>query len=1065
MIRNSIFRKILFLFSIISSLNILAQKIDMELFKSIKPRSIGPAGMSGRITAIDVVQKNTDIIYVGSASGGLWKSTSGGVAWEPIFDDQPAASIGALAMDQNVPDIIWVGTGEGNPRNTQTSGNGVYKSLDGGKTWKFLGLEKTRNIHRVIIDPTNSNTVYVGAQGSAWGESTERGVFKTTDGGKTWRKVLFVDNKTGIADLVMDPSNPNKLIAAMWQFRRWPWDFKSGGPGSGIYISFDGGESWQKKSDKDGIPKGDLGRIGLAFAKNNSNVVYALIEAKKNGLYKSNDGGFTWALVTEENVSNRPFYYHEIYVDPENENRVYNLFSSVTVSEDGGKTFRSLINDIHPDHHAWWINPKDGNYIIDGNDGGLAISRDRGKTWAFIGNLPLGQFYHVTADNETPYNIYGGLQDNGSWMGPSKVLAQGDIRNSYWQGIGGGDGFDAAADLIDSRFVYSMSQGGALQRFDIVSGDRKGIRPIHPDGQKLRFNWNAGFAQDPINKSVIYYGSQYLHKSFDKGDSWQIISPDLTTNDPAKQKTDESGGLTVDATGAENYTAIIAIAPSPLKDGVIWVGTDDGNVQVTKDGGKNWENVIKNFKGVPAGSWVPQIRASNFKAEEAFVVINNYRNDDWKPYVYQTADYGKTWTPIVKESDVAGYALTFIQDPVQENLFFLGTEFGLYISIDAGKNWTKWTNGYPTVSTYDFAIQPRENDLVIATFGRSIYVFDDIRPFRQLAKESNALLEKKVKLFPISDSYQYSFKSAPGMGSPGQGEFRGQNLQRGAMISYYLNSDTSQAQGGSRVRIEIFDKDNKLVRTLSPRYEKGMNRIYWGFEGRGVRMPGFGMFGGGGGGAAAAAAAGAGGRGGPGGGRFGGRGGDEPAGPSVLPGDYKVKITFQRVSDSTTVKVSTDPRLNVKLENLFERRQMYQDIIPKIDAVTKITDKLNAAETTNNLIEEKLRTKFGPAFADIRKLNQSIKDSIKVLYELVNSPKVTTQTSVRNENILSTKLRNAYSAITGYWDKPGDTEKISLMMFDKLYTPVMERINKFFDKDWVNYRKAVEDAKISLFDN
>jgi len=373
MIRNSIFRKILFLFSIISSLNILAQKIDMELFKSIKPRSIGPAGMSGRITAIDVVQKNTDIIYVGSASGGLWKSTSGGVAWEPIFDDQPAASIGALAMDQNVPDIIWVGTGEGNPRNTQTSGNGVYKSLDGGKTWKFLGLEKTRNIHRVIIDPTNSNTVYVGAQGSAWGESTERGVFKTTDGGKTWRKVLFVDNKTGIADLVMDPSNPNKLIAAMWQFRRWPWDFKSGGPGSGIYISFDGGESWQKKSDKDGIPKGDLGRIGLAFAKNNSNVVYALIEAKKNGLYKSNDGGFTWALVTEENVSNRPFYYHEIYVDPENENRVYNLFSSVTVSEDGGKTFRSLINDIHPDHHAWWVNPKDGNYIIDGNDGGLAI--------------------------------------------------------------------------------------------------------------------------------------------------------------------------------------------------------------------------------------------------------------------------------------------------------------------------------------------------------------------------------------------------------------------------------------------------------------------------------------------------------------------------------------------------------------------------------------------------------------------------------------------------------------------------------------------------------------------
>ncbi|MEK6552682.1 MAG: hypothetical protein AABZ54_04450, partial [Bacteroidota bacterium] len=382
------------------------------------------------------------------------------------------------------------------------------------------------------------------------------------------------------------------------------------------------------------------------------------------------------------------------------------------MSEDGGKTFKPLIEaDIHPDHHAWWIDPKDGNHIIDGNDGGLAMSLDRGKTWRFIGNLPLGQFYHINVDMEKPYNLYGGLQDNGSWRGPGRVLSSGDIRNSYWENIGGGDGFDAAADQLDSRYIYSMSQGGSLQRLDKISGDRKSIRPVHPNGDKLRFNWNAAFAQDPVNKSVIFYGSQYLHKSTNKGDSWEIISPDLTTNDKSKQKQNESGGLTFDVTGAENFTTTLAIAPSPVTEGIIWVGTDDGNIQLTKDGGKTWENVVKNIKGVPEGSWVPQIRASSYNAEEAFVVINNYRRDDWKPYVFQTTDFGKSWKAIVKESDVVGYALTFIQDPIQKNLYFLGTEFGLYISIDAGKTWTKWTSGYPTVSTYDFAIQPRENDL------------------------------------------------------------------------------------------------------------------------------------------------------------------------------------------------------------------------------------------------------------------------------------------------------------------------------------------------------------------
>ncbi len=1031
---------LLFLFGllVVSSQNVIAQKLDMDLFKGLKPRSIGPAGMSGRITAIDVVLNNPDIIYVGSASGGLWRSTNGGASWEPIFDEQPAASIGALAVDQNVPDVIWVGTGEGNPRNSQTSGNGVYKSLDGGKTWTFMGLEGTRNIHRLIIDPRNSNTVYVGSQGSPWGESSERGVFKTTDGGKTWRKVLFVDTKTGIADLIMDPSNPNKLIAAMWEFRRWPWFLKSGGAGSGLFISFDGGETWQRKTDKDGLPKGDLGRIGLAIARNNPKIIYALVEAKKNGLYKSEDGGFKWQLVTEENVSNRPFYYHEIYVDPENELRLYNLFSSVTMSEDGGKTFKTLISgrEIHPDHHAWWINPNDGSFIIDGNDGGLAISRDRGKTWSFVVNLPLGQFYHINADLKKPYNVVGGLQDNGTWYGPSSVLTGGGIRNSYWESVGGGDGFDAAVDLQDSRYLYSMSQGGALGRYDLISGDDKSIRPVHPKGEKLRFNWNAGFAQDPINKSVIYYGSQYLHKSSNKGDSWQIISPDLTTNDPSKQKANESGGLTYDATGAENYTTILAVAPSSVKEGIIWVGTDDGNVQVTKDGGKTWENVIKNIKGVPEGSWVPQIKASSFNAEEAFVVINNYRRDDWKPYVFQTTDLGKTWKPIVKETDVAGYALTFVQDPTEKNLYFLGTEFGLYFSIDAGKNWNKWTNGYPTVSTYDFAIQPNEHDLVVATFGRSIYIFDNIKPLAELAKSGASLLDKKLKLFSIPDAYQYAYKSMPGMYASPVNDFAGENIKSGAMITFYANPDSIKEN--DKVKMEIFDKEGKVIRTINQKFEKGFNRVYWTFERKGVRMPsgGFGR----GGGARA--------------------GNEEPTGPQVMPGDYKVKLSFKRFADSANVKVLSDPRLNVVADNLLEREKLYNEIIPKIESVTKAMERLDESDKTLTLVEEKTKDKNN---SELKKLNKALKDSIKALREIVSSPQV--QGLYSNDELLGSKLRRAYGSIIGYWDKPGETEKIALDAFEKSYQSFIKKVNAFYDKDWKLYKEAVDKNNIMLIEN
>jgi len=496
-----------------------AQEFSMDLVKNMKPRNIGPGGMSGRVTAIDVVTSNPDVMYVGTASGGLWKSTSGGVKWNPIFDNEVTASIGAVAIQQSNPSVIWVGTGEGNPRNSLNGGYGIYKSLDGGKSWKAMGLQKTRHIHRVIIDPTNPDIVYVGAIGSPWGEHPERGVYKTTDGGKTWNKILFANNKTGAADLVMDPTNPNKLIAAMWEHKRDPWFFNSGGEGSGLHITHDGGETWKKLSSEDGLPKGNLGRIGIGIATNKPNIVYALIEAKKNGLYKSENGGFTWKLVNDNSsgrgaggIGNRPFYYSDIFVDPENENRVYSVFTYVNVSEDGGKSFSALMpaygvsNGIHPDHHAWWIHPTDGSFMMDGNDGGFNITRDGGKTWRFIGNIPVAQFYHINVDNEYPYNVYGGMQDNGSWRGPAYVWKDQGIRNSYWQEISFGDGFDVVPDRDDSRYGFTMSQQGNVSRYDWVTGNNYGIRPTHPDPDvKLRFNWNSAINIDPFNNSTIYF--------------------------------------------------------------------------------------------------------------------------------------------------------------------------------------------------------------------------------------------------------------------------------------------------------------------------------------------------------------------------------------------------------------------------------------------------------------------------------------------------------------------------------------------------------------------------------
>src|SRR6478672_1285676 len=775
------------------SLTLIAQNIDISRLKNFKPRNIGPAGMSGRITTIDVVNTDQNTWYVGSASGGVWKTTNAGASWTPVFDKEGTLNIGSIAIQQSNPSVVWVGTGEGNPRNSLNLGDGIFKTMDAGKTWKKMGLEKTKNLHRIIIDPTNPNTVYAAAIGNPYAEHPERGVYKTTDGGATWNRILFTNDTSGCADLAMDPSNPNKLIANMWQHRRTPWSFKSGGPGSGLYITYDGGKNWKKLGKDDGLPEGNYGRIGIAFSQSMPSRVYAMVEATKNGLYKSDDGGAKWELVNSDPkwVTNRPFYFQDIAVDTKNENRLYSIHDVIDISEDGGKTFRTLLQygGIHPDHHAWWISPQDPDFILDGNDGGMGITRDRGRSWNFNENLPVGQFYHINVDNQLPYNVMGGMQDNGTWHGPAYTWINGGLRNFYWNNIGGGDGFDAMPDAGDPDWVYSMSQGGNLQRLNYKTGENWFLKPPALDTSvKLRFNWNSAIAQDPFDKSTIYYGSQFVHKSTNKGASWQTISPDLTTNDTAKIDQSENGGLTLDITGAENYCTILAIEPSAKEQGVIWVGTDDGNVQLTRDGGKSWTSFRGKIPGMPVGAWVPQVRASRYNAAEAFVVANDYRRGDFKPYIFRTKDYGKTWTNMLAGKNIDGYALCVLQDPAEPNLIFAGSEHGLWVSFDNGGSFQHWkTDDFPAVSTFDMAIQEREADLVVATFGRALWIMDDIRPLRRIAANKGQVFDKSITAFETPVAYQASFKDAPGYEWSTYRLWCAPNRRRGAEISYYIN--------------------------------------------------------------------------------------------------------------------------------------------------------------------------------------------------------------------------------------------------------------------------------------
>lgn len=1015
-------RFVSFCFSLLLIAATHAQSFE-QILDQYPVRSIGPSAMSGRVTAIAVPSHQPQTIYAGTASGGVWKSDNGGIAWKPIFDEQSVQSIGSVAVNPLNNDEVWVGTGEGNPRNSHNSGAGLYRSLDGGRTWTFMGLENTKTLHRIVINPQDPRIIHVAAMGSVWGPNSERGVYRSTDGGATWKLVLSANATTGCAELVQDLSNPNKLLAALWDFERKPYTFRSGGPGSGLHMSVDGGATWTRlNSDQNGMPKGDLGRIGIAISASEPNRVYAIIEAAETGVYRSNDGGYHWSLVsTEANAGNRPFYYHEIYCDPKNENRLYSIWSQVSVSEDGGKHWDILADwgEIHPDHHAFYINPADPKHLINGNDGGLNISYDGGQTWRYAENIPVGQFYHVAIDNDLPYHIYGGLQDNGSWRGPAYQWVRGPIRSHNWQELLFGDGFDVQPHPGNSMKGYAMYQGGNVYRYNLETQESVKIKPEHPGGWPLRYNWNAAIALHPSKPDALYFGSQYLHYSEDEGRSWRIISPDLTTNDTSKLHQAESGGLTIDATNAENYCSIIAIGNSAADENVLWVGTDDGNVQLSRDHGTTWANVAKNIKGLPKNAWIPYLYVSPKNPGECWVVANNYRQNDFAPYLFKTSDYGKTWVRLATPDQVKGHCLSVLPDQKNANLVFLGTDRGLWVSQNAGATWTRWKQ-FPACPVQDLKWQARENDLVVGTFGRSLFVVDDLSALQAAA--GNQAQQGSVHIYNTTTGYLVDFAQPSGVRFGADGEFAGQNRPGGSMITLWVNGEKGKKIEATGL---IYNDQGQRVRRHEMKFDSsGLYRIPYRLIQDGVLLPSHGNH---------------------------KEGETLPPGLPLAPGNYKMVIKVGNDSSSVSLKVLPsplthyDPAARQRLEANYQRFAQSADRGYKLFEGLKEAEKLSQTWLNQAYDQDSVQ-------AYLKKSFKPIADSLATLKGLFMLP-----ADYRPYEEATLRVMDRYESAISLLNGDGmENAEFALANLERHLDSVAKRSNAFFEGDWKKWINEVQ---------
>ncbi len=922
--------------------------IDVKAFEHLEWRSIGPANMGGRTADVEGVAGNPNLVYVGTASGGIWKTTNGGMSWTPIFERQGTISIGDLAVDPNNSDVIWAGTGETNVRNSVSFGDGVYRSNDGGKSWQHMGLKETERISAIIVSPRDPNTVYVGALGHAFGPNPERGVFMTTDGGKSWQKTLYIDPEHGVSDLAMDPENPNILYAGMWHFLRKPWTFESGGEKGGLYKSIDGGRTWKKITE--GLPK-LLGRIGVRAAPSNPNVVYAIVESKEGSLYRSDDKGETFKQVSkDQRIVQRGFYYTRVRVDPTDENRVYGVASTLYLSIDGGHTFKPMSTRTHVDYHAFWIDPKDPNYMWQGQDGGVAVSHNKGETWQYVNNMPLGQFYQIYADNRQPfYYVMGGLQDNGSWTGPSRTREPAGILNDDWRMVSFGDGFYMYNHPDNPDLYISEAQGGSIVLTDMQNREQQSITPAAEDGggpasnAKYRFNWNAPIHISSHDKNTVYLGGNVLFKSTDFGRTWQKISGDLTTNDPEKQK-NAGGPVSIENTAAEYNNTIISIAESPVKKGMIWAGTDDGNLQLTTDAGQTWNNLVRNVKGLGTAPLISHVEPSRTSADTAYVSFDRHMLDDFKPYIYKTTDSGKNWTDISGNLPEGAYVWVVREDPKNTNLIYAGTELGLFASYTGGKEWVSLNlKNLPTVAVHDIYIHPRENDLILATHGRSVWILDDATPIQQASAD---VLNSDLYMFDIRPALRYTTRfTRYGIADA---VFTGPNPAYGALITYYLKEKPDDK---TKVKIQILDQKGKVIREIEKvSKEKGMNRASWNlsYEGAHQRRPPSGeeqdsFFGG-------------------------------PRGARALPGTYTVKLMVGDKSVEKRVEVRLDPTVQVEttaLESTFDYAMKLRDMQSAgndaLHALDSISEQLGQREKTVKDQMPDAPEDLKKAFADYKK--------------------------------------------------------------------------------------------------
>jgi photosystem II stability/assembly factor-like uncharacterized protein len=1065
-----------------------------DKLKNLEFREIGPAVMGGRIDDFGVVESNPNIVYVGTASGGVWKTTNSGTTWEPVFDKESVSTIGDIAIAPSDPAVVWVGTGEPNNRQSSSWGDGIYKSLDAGKTWQKMGLTATHHIGRIVIHPRNPEVVYAAALGHLWGPNPERGVYKTTDGGKTWNQVLKINDDTGVSDIAMDPESPDTLYAAAYERRRTPFGFNGGGPDSAIYKTVDGGATWKKLVK--GLPYengGDTGRIGLDIYRKDPNIVYAIVQHEKGGTYRSEDKGETWKKMGDTNP--RPSYYSQIRIDPNNDLRIWELGAQMFYSEDGGKTFSTQrVKGIHGDFHAMWIDPADSNHVITGSDGGIHWSYDNGRTWDFINTIAIGQFYEVGLDNERPYKICGGLQDNGSWCGPSMSLTRDGIINSDWTLMPGGDGFYARIDYAEPWIVYTESQDGHLSRRDEHTSQQREIMPEAKAGEPhYRFQWNSPVEVSAHDHKTIYYGGNYLFKSTDRGDSWTRLGGDLTTGVDRNKlqifgKTPDKSTLSRHD-GVEEYPTITTLSESPLTPNVLWVGTDDGNVQVSRDGGKTWKNVALRVPGVPKGTYVTRVVASKYAEGAAFVTFDGHRTDDYNVYLFQTSDYGETWKSIRNGiPDSAGSVHVVREHPRSANLLFAGTEFGLWVSWDHGANWTALKNNFPTVPVDDIEIQAQQNDLVLATHGRSIWIFDDMTP---IEKFDAGVANSDLTFFAPRTATVWDLRER--RWSAGQKMFTGKNPPYGAILNYYLKealppeppktakddkekdkdaekqkeADASKqkeqekketattdqkpkaataADKEGKTKISVYDKDGKLVRELDGPGKAGVNRTNWDLRWNSPAVPTPEQL--------EAAAAGF---------DFG------PRGPLVEPGKYTIKIKAGSKEGTQEVVVEDDPRMQMSPADRAARSEAIQQLY--VMAKTADKDRKTIEGIKEGLKTAREQWKKDADKPDAPKIPAEIQ---KAAEELQKNVDAVAEKYVREQQGLGNagppfewkpqplplQVQSLLRELDGFWEAPGGQQKEKLAELTPLVSEASAKVKKIAEQDLPALNKKMNDAGI-----